>query len=720
MNYDTFLKEKERVAQLSVQEQKDFYATILEEEQQESAMRLQAYFEYAVLFYYEGNFRKAREILEPFAISYQSYEYIPEMISCFNVMGVASQCEGEYVLSRYFYNLALRIVKEQKETHYYAYEYNNISLTYIAEQKYDLAFQYIEEAEKCLPESDEKMGAYIYLNKSDIYNHLNRLEEAVEAFEISMNRFHGKEILPDDTVICGVSLFYRLGDREKYHSYMGKLLEKLETMHASEFIDACKVVFECSLEDEDYEIVEKMIGKMDHYMKTHSNENKVGLKVEELKYAYAKKTGDRDAMLDALENRNYYYGQIVSTLEQKRADSMDEYLDTHRHLQEAVQNEIQANRAKTRFLANVSHDIRTPMNAIMGLANLMEHSLDNPEKMQNYLSKIQLSSRHMLGLINDLLDMSKIENGAIHIHNEPIRLSEQIAFIDDVIRIQAAEKQQKFEIRINGIEHENLMADGVRLRQVMLNVLTNSVKYTPDGGQILFEVEEQKAKDLKRAAYRFVITDNGMGMDEELLAHVFDPFMRGEDSVINKIQGTGLGMAITKSIVDLMGGSIQVESRVSEGTRVTITLEFETDERKETEDANEEQESLQGMRFLCAEDNALNAEILEASLEIEGASCVIYEDGAAIVNAFESVKSGEYDAILMDVQMPVMNGYEATRRIRSSRNPLGKTIPIIAMTANAFPDDISNSLAAGMDAHISKPLDMKTLERTMRKLMAVL
>ncbi len=835
MNYETFLKERDRVAELSVQEQKDFYAKILEEEQKESSIRLQAYFHYAVLFYYEGDFRRTIEILEPFTISYQSYEYIPEMIACFNLMGVASHCEGEYILARYCYTLALKVVTEKKADDLLAREYNNLSLTYIAVQDYETAFSYIQMAEKYLPLADEDMGAYVYLNKSDIYNHLGQQELAVEAFEASIQEYNGQNVLPDDTLICGVSLYYKMGDQEKYQEYIHKILDKLGDMYASEFIDACKVIFDCSLAAGDYKLVEIVIAKMDSYMQTHPQENRVGLKVEELKYNYAQKLGDIEGKLTALERKNHYYELIVTSLEEQRANAIDEYLETHRHLQEAVQNETQANRAKTRFLANMSHDIRTPMNAIMGIVNLMEHSLNDPEKMEDYLSKLQLSSRHMLGLINDLLDMNKIESGVSYLNTEPMKLAEQVTQVLDIIRTQALEKRQNFQVHTHHVRHENLIADGIRLRQIMLNVLSNAVKYTPEDGEIQFDIEELPCENKGRAKYLFVVKDTGIGMTSDLLEHIFDPFIRGEDSVVNKIQGTGLGMAITKGIIDMMGGTIQVESKVQKGSRVSITLEFDIDQeedaRMETlkllvlsddkmlseelsasaaekavfltcvsdvKDVQKELEKnatdvvllcssfcredlirelrriagettiflvldnpsgkmherlpkgingkitwpffftnlekeinhvrsysmgvasgesiLNGMNFLCAEDNALNAEILAASLEIAGASCTIYADGTTLVDAFENVKPGEYEAILMDIQMPNMNGYEATQLIRKSQNELGKSIPIIAMTANAFVDDVKNSFAVGMNAHISKPIDMAILERTMRRL----
>lgn len=726
MKYETFLKEKERIANFSVQEQKDFYAHILEEEQSPSAIRLQAYFQYAVLFYYEGNFQKTIEILEPFTISYQSYEYIPEMLSCFNLMGVALQCEGEYALSRYYYTLALKIVKEYRSPHHYAYEYNNISLTYIAEQNYEEALHYIQLAEKALPLSDNNIGAFIYLNKSDIYNHFNEPDKAVQAFETSIHQYNGLEILPDDTLICGVSLFYKLGDHKKYSNYISQLLEKLSAMYPSEFIDACNVIFDCSLDSGNYALVDEIIKKMDSYIQTYPDENQVGLKIEHLKYLYAEKINDREAMLKALQAKDHYYALIVAALEQHRIVSMDEYLETHKHLQDAVENEIQANRSKTQFLSNISHDIRTPMNAIVGITNLMTHALYNPEKLEGYLSKIQLSSRHMLGLINDLLDMNKIESGTTHLNAEPMNLPEQINQIHDLIHTQASEKEQSFEIISQDIFHENLIADATRLRQVLLNILSNAVKYTPAGGKILFHITELNDETYSRARYRFTIEDTGIGMDQDLLEHVFDPFIRGEDSVVNKIQGTGLGMAITKNIIDLMEGSIHIDSEVNKGTCVTVILEFDIDQNKDAHEpvsetnANTESSDgmsiLNGMHFLCAEDNELNAEILVETLEIVGASCTVYTNGAEIVKAFESVDSNKYNAILMDIQMPVMNGYEATKRIRNSQNPLGRTIPIIAMTANAFVEDIKKSFAVGMNAHLSKPLDMAELEKTIRRL----
>ena len=337
--------------------------------------------------------------------------------------------------------------------------------------------------------------------------------------------------------------------------------------------------------------------------------------------------------------------------------------EIRKNIEDALEIAKSANAAKSSSLSNMSHDIRTPMNVIVGLSNLMEHELDNPQKMREYIQKIQTSSNHLLGLINDVLDMSKIESGENRMNIETFDLTEQIREIDMLIY----------------------------------------------------------------AKYRFVITDNGIGMKKEYLEHIFEPFSRQENSVTNRVQGTGLRMAITKNIVDMMSGIIQVESEEGIGSTFEVIFEFRFDKEKEksspaqprkNEINSGESDILKGKRFLCAEDKELNAEILKALLEMEGAECEICTNGEEIVERFADVREGEFDAILMDVQMPLMNGYEAARAIRPGTNPLGRTIPVIAMTANAFADDIQQSLAAGMNAHISKPMDMGVLRKTVVKVIS--
>ena len=386
---------------------------------------------------------------------------------------------------------------------------------------------------------------------------------------------------------------------------------------------------------------------------------------------------------------------------------------------EALQSAERASKAKTDFLSNMSHDIRTPMNAIIGITTLMKNELHQPEKLAEHLGKLETSGQLLLGIINNILDMSRIESGKTTLNVEKMNLPQQVSQLDSIIRQQAGQRRQTFTVNTH-LQHENVLADPNRLNQVLMNILSNAVKYTPKGGHIRLEVEELPRNE-HFARYRFVVQDDGIGMSEEFQKTLFDPFTREEKSGTNKVQGTGLGMAITKSIVDLMGGTIHVESTTGKGTRFEVVLEFpidaEADTVQEAQVLPEEEETaspLSGMKFLCAEDNAINAEILEMLLESKGAHCKIYPNGQEIVDAFASVKPGEYDMILMDVQMPVMDGLEAARRIRNGENPLGRVIPILAMTANAFLEDMQKSKEAGMDVHLSKPVDIAALEQTVK------
>ena len=379
-----------------------------------------------------------------------------------------------------------------------------------------------------------------------------------------------------------------------------------------------------------------------------------------------------------------------------------------------------ASKAKTDFLSNMSHDIRTPMNAIIGITTLMKNELHQPEKLAEHLGKLETSGRLLLGIINDILDMSRIESGKVTLNVEKMNLPQQVSRLDSIIRQQASQRRQTFTVNTL-VQHENVLADPNRLNQVLMNILSNAVKYTPTGGHIRLEVDELTHTE-HYAKYRFVVQDNGIGMSEEFQKHIFEPFERECTSTVSKVQGTGLGMAITKSVIDLMGGSISVESATGKGTRFEVVLEFPIDTKADTvqkaQALPEEEDAaspLCGMKFLCAEDNALNAEILQMLLETKGASCTICSNGQEIVDAFASVRPGEYDMILMDVQMPVMDGLEATRRIRNGENPLGRTIPILAMTANAFLEDMQKSREAGMDEHLSKPVDISALEQTVKR-----
>ena len=389
---------------------------------------------------------------------------------------------------------------------------------------------------------------------------------------------------------------------------------------------------------------------------------------------------------------------------------------------EALQTAENANKAKTDFLSNMSHDIRTPMNAIIGMTSLIRHDAGNKAKVIEYADKIDISSQHLLGIINDVLDMSKIEAGKTVFKYTDFSMPDLIEELNTIFQPQIAERNQTLMVIKENIRHEWVNGDQVHLMQIFSNLLSNAVKYTQEGGKIQFLVEECETKSSVYAKYRFLVSDNGMGMSADFKETIFDPFTRAEGSVTNKIQGTGLGMAITRNLVEAMGGTIDVESELGQGSCFEVLIDLRIAEDRSVsstvqEEKNEQNDNIfQGMRFLCAEDNELNAEILTELLKIEGAECTICENGEEILKTFEKSAPGDYDMILMDVQMPVMNGYEATKAIRRSSHELAKKIPIIAMTANAFSEDIQYSLAAGMNAHISKPVDMKTLEKTIRRI----
>ena len=513
----------------------------------------------------------------------------------------------------------------------------------------------------------------------------------------------------------------------------------------------------------------------------------------------------------------------------------------NQQLAEALQAAQIASRSKTTFLSNMSHDIRTPMNAVLGFAALLDTDAESPAKVREYTKKIMASGQHLLGLINDILDVSKIESGKVVLNFDKFALSDIVSSVDAIIHPMAKAKGQEFCLEVTGIRYEYLVGDETRINQILINLLSNAVKYTPDGGHIWFRIIGLKQHSKQYEHIRIEVEDDGYGMTPEYLETIFDAFTRAENSTTNKVQGTGLGMAITKSIVELMGGTIEVFSQVNQGSLFRVDLELRIFEEQENrqfwkkhglfcallvdrdsesrkniqtlmedagvrldvaenldeamerlqdrggdcqlvlldwdvrdlpvarelrkalgnsipmvflvdpdaagteealmmertgilpkpffvsalqkkleemwmqprEDSAEAQESgaLKGLHFLAAEDNEINGEILVELLEIEGASCEIVENGRLAVERFQQAEEGEFDGILMDVQMPVMNGHEAARAIRTLEKNTGQHIPIIAMTANAFAEDEKAALDAGMDAHIAKPLNMELLKK---------
>ncbi|MGN0437272.1 MAG: ATP-binding protein, partial [Lachnospiraceae bacterium] len=394
--------------------------------------------------------------------------------------------------------------------------------------------------------------------------------------------------------------------------------------------------------------------------------------------------------------------------------------------EEALQIAENANKSKSYFLSNMSHDIRTPMNAIVGFATLLSKNADDQGKVREYTNKIIASSQHLLGLVNDILDMSRIESGKTTLNLSKESITAIVDGIDLIIRPQMNAKGHTFHIDINSIIHDLIIVDKIRFNQICMNLLTNAVKYTPENGAVSFKMMERYVSG-HSAHYTIEVSDNGYGMSKEFQKSIFDSFSREEDSRTSKIRGTGLGMAITKNLVDLMGGSIRVQSVKGVGTTFTVDISFQLSENgeealyAETEqlESNDFKEDsiFKGKHILIAEDNDLNAEILSEILKMTGATCDICKDGKQTVKKFEKSDAGKYDFILMDVQMPVMNGYEATKTIRESSHPRALEIPIIAMTANAFTEDIQDALKSGMNAHVAKPVDMRVLEKTIKQVL---
>ncbi|MDO4202968.1 MAG: transporter substrate-binding domain-containing protein [Selenomonadaceae bacterium] len=403
-------------------------------------------------------------------------------------------------------------------------------------------------------------------------------------------------------------------------------------------------------------------------------------------------------------------------------------------LREALAQANAASRAKTNFLNNMSHDIRTPMNAIIGFTDLAIKDNDDREQSLEHLQKIRTSSSHLLSLINDVLDMSRIESGKISINQQPISLPTITRDIYNMVLTDARAKQLKLDFSCD-LQDEYVRGDLLRLNQIILNCLGNSIKFTPENGTVSFSVHQTTAAKNGEAQYEFRISDNGIGISPQFLPHIFDPFERERTSTVSGIQGTGLGMTICKNLVELMGGTISVDSEQNNGTQIIITLTMPLagdDEIAALRAAGTaaaepaagkpdsippEKVSLDGIRVLLAEDNELNQEIACAILEQAGASVETAGNGRIALEKVKASQPGFYDVILMDIQMPEMDGYEATRCIRKLPEPELADIPIVAMTANAFEEDKKQAYAAGMNAHIAKPIDLSVFFSTLREIL---
>ncbi len=394
-------------------------------------------------------------------------------------------------------------------------------------------------------------------------------------------------------------------------------------------------------------------------------------------------------------------------------------MEQNRALSEALTKAEESNAAKTAFLSSMSHEIRTPMNAIIGLDNIALHETNIPQHTRDELEKIGSSARHLLALINDILDMSRIESGRMVLKAEEFSFREMVEQINIIIHGQCEDKGLTYDSRTIGQTDDYFVGDALRLRQIIINILGNSVKFTDSPGTVTFTVEQCDNNDDTRILH-FTMKDTGVGMDESFIPKLFEPFSQEDATTTNRYGGSGLGMAITKNMVDLMGGTITVESQKSIGTTFTVDLPLQ---KADHTDALEEPTvsapnvSVAGLHVLIAEDVELNAEVLEDLLEMEEITSEWAENGKRAVEMFRESEAGHFNVILMDMRMPVMDGITATKEIRKLDRPDAEKILIIALTANAFEEDIKHCLQAGMNAHLSKPVDIDQLKDLLGKLL---
>ena len=408
---------------------------------------------------------------------------------------------------------------------------------------------------------------------------------------------------------------------------------------------------------------------------------------------------------------SYVYSLLVATVFYLIFSKKHRERQYEAELKKSAEQAKNASEAKTRFLFNMSHDIRTPMNAIVGFSGLLEKNLQNEKKAKEYLEKIQSSSNLLLMIINQILEMARIESGTAVLQLKAEDMDALFHRVNTVFEEDIRKKNLQYHADLD-IRHHYVVCNQTKLQEIMLNIISNAIKYTPEGHSIHVEIHEAASENPSKIHYIFLCEDTGIGMSEEYLPHVYEEFSREHTTTENKVQGTGLGLSIIKSMIELMGGSIQVESRQGIGTKFTVDFSFDIASKEEVYGNQNtmkppEIHTIKGTRILLVEDNELNAEIAKTVLEDDGALVTRVEDGQQAVELFKEKPAGTFDAILMDLMMPVMDGYTATKKIRSLERSDAKTIPIIAMTANAFQEDAEKCIAVGMNAHLAKPLDIE-------------